>query len=135
MAFLIIRPLVFLKPGSPSAITSIVFFPMNSRASRPPVITVFPCEEKKMWLQSFCSPALNTITHKKHNIFNRKQKLIRGNSCLRCFERRSSVTLTFPSHFPPSQIRLLPLRPSHCSLHLQEEKQTQHTLLHKFNKI
>lgn len=43
--FLFIRPLVFLKPGSPSAITSMVFLPMNSRASRPPVITVFPWEQ------------------------------------------------------------------------------------------
>lgn len=45
--FLIISPLVFLNPGSPSAITSIVFFPINSRASRPPVITVLPWEENR----------------------------------------------------------------------------------------
>ena len=43
---LIIRPLVFLNPGSPSAITSIVFLPMNSRASKPPVMTVLPCRRQ-----------------------------------------------------------------------------------------
>lgn len=42
---MIISPFVFLNPGSPSAMTSMVFFPMNSRASNPPVITVFPWEE------------------------------------------------------------------------------------------
>lgn len=36
--------LVRLKPGSLSARTFIVFLPMNSRASRPPVKTLLPCQ-------------------------------------------------------------------------------------------
>lgn len=51
--FLIISPLVFLNPGSPSAITSIVFFPINSRASSPPVITVLPWDES-LCFQTLC---------------------------------------------------------------------------------
>lgn len=37
-----IRVLVFLKPGSLSARTFMVFFPMNSRASSPPLMTDLP---------------------------------------------------------------------------------------------
>lgn len=36
------RSLVLLKPGSLSAKTVIVFLPMNSKASRPPLITDLP---------------------------------------------------------------------------------------------
>lgn len=42
-----IRVLVFLKPGSLSARTVMVFFPMNSRASKPPLITDLPWETNR----------------------------------------------------------------------------------------